>query len=188
MPDYVSRKKVSIVPFKDGNRAWQGKQNQEKKKRSCTRGLLVAACQRYLLRLAHVSNLFSSFSFGILSAVRIARARAHPCLSCDVYRLVGDNHRHRRALTEPITSIEAATVRQIIAIYFLVYLLSLFLGFPFLRSVALDSGYILCFSWVLVQAAVSCGREGIALKSLDSLSWSKAGITTQTTRKVRNTP
>lgn len=61
MPDYVSRKKVSIVPFKDGNRAWQGKQNQEKKKRSCTRGLLVAACQHYLLRLAHVSNLFSSF-------------------------------------------------------------------------------------------------------------------------------
>lgn len=128
------------------------------------------------------------FSFGVLSAVRIARARAHPCLSCDVYRLVGDNHRRGRALTEPITSIEAATVRLIIAIYFLVYLLSLFLGFPFLRSVALDSGYILCFSWVLVQAAVSCGREGIALKSLDSLSWSKAGITTQTTRKVRNTP
>lgn len=167
MPDYVSRKKVSIAPFKDGNRAWQGKQNQEKKKRSCTRGLPVAACQRYLCfdwRTFPTSS--PRFSFGVLSVVRIARARAHPCLSCDVYRLVGDNHRRGRALTEPITSIEAATVRQIIGIYFLGYLLSLFLGFPFLRSVALDSGYILCFSWVLVQVAVSCVKEKELLLSL----------------------
>lgn len=125
MPDYVSRKKVSIAPFKDGNRAWQGKQNQEKKKRSCTRGLPVAACQRYLCFDWRTFPTSSRFSFGVLSVVRIARARAHSCLSCDVYRLVGDNHRRERALTEPITSIEAATVRQIIGIYFLGYLLSL---------------------------------------------------------------
>lgn len=85
----------------------------------------MAACQRYLCfdwRTFPTSS--PRFSFGLLSVVRIARARAHPCLSCDVYRLVGDNHRRGRALTEPITSIEAATVRQIIGIYFLASSLS----------------------------------------------------------------
>lgn len=85
----------------------------------------MAACQRYLCfdwRTFPTSS--PRFSFGVLSVVRIARARAHPCLSCDVYRLVGDNHRRGRALTEPITSIEAATVRQIIGIYFLASSLS----------------------------------------------------------------
>lgn len=146
----------------------------------------MAACQRYLCfdwRTFPTSS--PRFSFGVLSVVRIARARAHPCLSCDVYRLVGDNHRRGRALTEPITSIEAATVRQIIGIYFLASSLSLprisvsQIGGPRFRV------YILFLLGVDTSCCLLCEREGIALKSLDSTQFRGVKLGSQSKRLVK---
>ena len=94
------------------------KQNHQKKKRGCTRGFPVAACQRYLrfgfgarflCRLSLSLSLFLSVSRPwVLFPSEAACARAHPCLSRDVYRSVGDNHRPRtRSLSpEPITQVQ----------------------------------------------------------------------------------
>ena len=116
------------------------KQNQQKKKRGCTRGFPVAACQRYLRFgfgarfLCHLSLSLSLFLFLFLSLSlflilfpsEAACARAHPCLSRDVYRSVGDNHRPRMRSLSHRSQLHKYRGRhgaEIIAIYFLTWTL-----------------------------------------------------------------
>lgn len=98
------------------------KQNQEKKKRSCTRGFPVVACQRYLrLDWRTFSNLPSLFL--IWGPFSSSECNLRACSSVSFMRCISTGWRQSsprtRSLTEPITSIEAATVRRSLRFIFL---------------------------------------------------------------------
>lgn len=120
-----------------------------------------------LLRLAHVSNLFSSFLvWGPFSSEDSPRA----CAFVSFVWCISTGWRQSSPRTRSHGANYKYRGRHSAADHWDLFSwlppLSLFLGFPFLRSVALDSGYILCFSWVLVQVAVSCVKEKELLLSL----------------------
>lgn len=113
-----------------------------------------------LLRLAHVSNLFSSFLvWGPFSSKDSPRA----CAFVSFVWCISTGWRQSSPRTRSHGANYKYRGRHSAADHWDLFscLLSLFLGFPFLRSVALDSGYILCSlgCWYKLPSLVWGGRE-----------------------------
>lgn len=127
----------------------------------------MVACQRYLrLDRRTFSNLPSLFlAWGPFSS---SECSLRACSSVSFMRCISTGWRQSsprtRSLTEPITSIEAATVRRSLRFIFLPAS-SLGLGFPFPRDVAPDSGCTTSLRWMLLSTTDSLKKKATTFLS-----------------------
>lgn len=127
----------------------------------------MVACQRYLrLDRRTFSNLPSLFlAWGPFNS---SECSLRACSSVSFMRCISTGWRQSsprtRSLTEPITSIEAATVRRSLRFIFLPAS-SLGLGFPFPRDVAPDSGCTTSLRWMLLSTTDSLKKKATTFLS-----------------------